>query len=156
MQNEIENPIPAPIQDFYELFKQNFSSVNFPDINLEILDTLINDVHEKMKALNEVYTLINSAQQDLENSQNELLQKSMRALAYAKIYSEDQEELFKQLSGINLTKSSRSSKRNSEPGEGKRTRSKKAEKTEKTEIAEIAKIPEEENVTVGSEILNNE
>lgn len=87
MQNEIENLIPAPVQDFYELYKQNFSSVTFPDINLDILDNLISDVQEKMKALEEARALLDTAQQDLENSQNELLQKSIRALAYAKIYS---------------------------------------------------------------------
>lgn len=142
MQNEIENPIPAPVQEFYELYKQNFSSVSFPDINLEILDKLISDVQEKLNALEEARALLETAQQDLETSQNELFQKSMRALAYAKIYAEDQEELFKQLSNINLAKNSRSSRKSSsEPGEVKRTRSKKQEKTE---VAEEAQMTENE------------
>lgn len=143
MQNEIENPIAAPVQEFYELFKQNFSNVTFPDINLEILDKLISDVHEKIHALEEARALLDTAQQNFENSQNELLQKSMRALAYAKIYAEDQEELLKQLSSINLAKNSRSSRRSSsESGEVKRSRSKKREKTEETEISEEAQITE--------------
>jgi len=138
MQNEIENPIPAPVQEFYELYKQNFSSVSFPDINLEILDKLISDVQEKLNALEEARALLETTQQDLENSQNELFQKSMRALAYAKIYAEDQEELFKQLSNINLAKNSRSSRKSSsEPGEVKRTRSKKHEKPEAAEEAQM-------------------
>ncbi len=141
MQNEIENPIPAPVQEFYELYKQNFSSITFPDINLGILDKLISDVHEKMKALEEARALVNTAQQELENSQNELLQKSMRGLAYAKIYAEDQEELLNQLSNINMAKNSRSSKKNSlEAGEVKRTRSKKQEKTEPAEEAQMSEI----------------
>ncbi|NLL14822.1 MAG: hypothetical protein GX267_15570 [Fibrobacter sp.] len=141
MQYEIENSIPAPVQEFYELYQQNFSSVSFPDVSLEILDKLISDVHEKMKALEEARALLDTAQQNLENSQNELLQKSMRALAYAKIYAEDQEELFKQLSSLNLAKSSRSSRKSSsEPGEVKRTRSKKQEKTEAAEEAQVAEV----------------
>ncbi len=139
MQNEIENPIPAPVQEFYELYKQNFSSISFPDINLEVLDKLISDVHEKMNALEQARALLDTAQQNLENSQNELFQKSMRALAYAKIYAEDQEDLFKQLSNLNLAKTSRSSKKSSsEPVEGKRTRSKKQEKTEAAEETQLA------------------
>lgn len=137
MPNEIENPIPAPIQEFYDLFKQNFSNVAFPDISVEVLDKLINDVQEKVNALQEACNLVNAAQEALESSHNELLQKSMRGLAYAKIYAEDQEELLEQLSGINLAKNTRASKRtNSEQTEGKRSRSKK---TEKTEIAEEIK-----------------
>ncbi len=136
MPNEIENPIPAPVQEFYDLFKQNFSNVAFPDISVEVLDKLINDVQEKANALQEAYNLVNAAQEALESSQNELLQKSMRGLAYAKIYAEDREELLEQLSGINLAKSRASKKTNSEQTEGKRSRSKK---TEKTEIAEEIK-----------------
>jgi hypothetical protein len=139
MQNETLNPIPAPVQEFYELFKQNFSNITFPDINLEILDKLINDVHEKMKALEQARALLETAQQNLENSQNELLQKSMRALAYAKIYAEDQEELFEQLSSINLSKNSRSPRKSSsETGEAKRSRSKKREKTEPDQETQTA------------------
>lgn len=136
MPNEIENPIPAPVQELYDLFKQNFSNVAFPDISVEVLDKLINDVQEKANALQEAYNLVNAAQEALESSQNELLQKSMRGLAYAKIYAEDREELLEQLSGINLAKSRASKKTNSEQTEGKRSRSKK---TEKTEIAEEIK-----------------
>lgn len=135
MQNEIENPIPTAVQDFYDLFKQDFSNVSFPDISLEILEKLISDVHEKMNSLQEAIALVNSAQQALESSQNELLQKSMRGLAYAKIYAEDQDDLLERLSRINLSKSNRAAKKvNSDPTETKRSRNKKAENPEETEI----------------------
>jgi hypothetical protein len=92
-----------------------------------------------MKALEQARALLETAQQNLENSQNELLQKSMRALAYAKIYAEDQEELFEQLSSINLSKNSRSPRKSSsETGEAKRSRSKKREKTEPDQETQTA------------------
>lgn len=128
MQSEIEDPIPAPLQDFYALFKQDLSNVAFPDISIEVLEKLMSDVHEKTKELQDAYSLVTAAQEALEASQNELLQKAVRGLAYAKIYAEGQEELSEKLAKINLTKTNRTTKKAaSEPSEGKRSRSKKTE-----------------------------
>lgn len=139
MQSEIDNSIPTPILEFYELFKQKLSEVSFPDISLEVFEKLINDVHAKMNELQEANSRLLTAQEEVETAQNELLQKSIRGLAYAKIFAEDQEELSDQLSKINLLKTGKTTKK-TEQTEGKRSRTKKSEPPQESATEDINDI----------------
>lgn len=134
MLTETDDTIPSSIQEFYDLFKKDLSNVTFPDISIEILENLISEVHEKFSALKEAQAQVIAAQEALEASQNELLQKSIRGLAYAKIYAEGQEELSEKLAQIVLSKGAKSSKGTTE---GKRTRAKKSEEPKEQSVEEV-------------------
>jgi hypothetical protein len=118
-----DDPIPSAVQELLALFKDELSTVSFPDVSQQALETLADDVRAKLKELQDVSALITAAQEALEASQNELVQKSIRGLAYAKIFAEGNDELMEKLSAISFGKPVRTPK----PAEGKRSRSKKSE-----------------------------
>jgi hypothetical protein len=108
MQNEeVENPIPVSVQDLLKVFKEDLSDVTFPDVSLKVLETLAHTVENSAKELAKAQEAEMAAQQALEASQAELLQKSARAISYAKVYAEDKIELLGKLSQINLGKAGR-------------------------------------------------
>jgi hypothetical protein len=107
----VENPIPSPIQDLINLFKKDLASVTFPDVSQAILEDLSEKVEEKAQELAKTLALAKNLGEELELSQNELLVKAVRGLAYAKVYAEDREELLEKLGQINLGKSGRAARK---------------------------------------------
>lgn len=124
----LEDPIAEPVKEVIALFNAELTSVSFPELNAEILNTFVEQVKNKALELQELQAKVLNAKESLEASQNELIQKATRALAYAKVYAEDKEQLLKKLSAINLTaKSSTARKKSSKP----ETDSSESETTEK-------------------------
>ncbi len=111
MQSSLEDPIPASIKETIVLFKEELSSVTFPDVSESILEDLAEKVKKNAQDLEEAYTRVAAIRDTLESSQNELLQKCMRGLAYAKVYAEDSEDLLEKISKINLGKSTKAPKK---------------------------------------------
>jgi len=107
----IENPIPISVQELLKVFKEDLSAVAFPDVSFKVLEALSQDVEKNAKELAKTRELAKAAEEALDASQNELLQKSLRAIAYAKVFAEDKSELLDKLSQINLGKAGRSAKK---------------------------------------------
>lgn len=126
MQDLIDDPISTPIKEMLTIFQRDLSSVTFPDISQSILENLVEEVRKNAAELEAANTLVITAREILEASQNDLLQKCSRAIAYAKVYAEDKEELLENISKINLGKPQRLPK--------------KADKDEKSE-KKVAKAP---------------
>jgi len=99
----LEDPIIDPVKEVIALFSNELTSVTFPELNAAILNNYAEQVKTKAFELQELQTKVLHAKEALEASQNELLQKATRALAYAKVYAEDKEELSEKLSAINLS-----------------------------------------------------
>lgn len=114
----IENPIPSPIQDLISLFKKDLASVAFPDVSQAILEDLATNVEAKAAELAKTQAQAQAIAEELETTQNELLSKAIRGLAYAKVYAEDREELLEKLGQINLGKSGRAVRKNTEKPKG--------------------------------------
>jgi hypothetical protein len=119
MQDLIDDPISTPIKEMLTIFQRDLSSVTFPDVSQSILENLIEDVRKNAVELETANAQVIAAREALEASQNDLLQKCLRGIAYAKVYAEDKEELLETISKINLGKPQRLQK--------------KADKDEKTE-----------------------
>jgi hypothetical protein len=107
----VNDAISAPIQDLLNLFKEHLSSVTFPDVSFEILESLIKKVESNTNELQEALAKVETVRAALELNNNELLQKAVRGLAYARIYAEGNEALLEQLSKINLSKTVRIQKK---------------------------------------------
>ena len=134
MQDIIDDPISTPIKEMLTIFKNDLSSVTFPDVSQSILETLVEEVRKNATELEAANAQVIAAREILEASQNDLLQKCLRALAYAKVYAEDKEELLESISKISLGKPQRLPKKE-EKGE-KKARSPK--KTDELQIEEIS------------------
>ncbi|MBN1602552.1 MAG: hypothetical protein JW915_13170 [Chitinispirillaceae bacterium] len=145
-QELIEDPIPEPIKELLSLFREELSAVSFPDISADILEKFAEQVRSKALELQEAQARVASIKESLDASQNELLQKAIKGLSYAKLFAEDREELVQKLSTISLggknsTSRKRAPKSETTDNEGdetsgeKRSRSKKsiAEDTPETE-----------------------
>lgn len=107
MQDLIDDPISTPIKEMLTIFQRDLSSVTFPDVSQSILENLIEDVRKNAVELEAANAQVVAAREVLEASQNDLLQKCLRGIAYAKVYAEDKEELLETISKINLGKPQR-------------------------------------------------
>lgn len=106
-----EDPINSAVKELIEIFRADLSSVSFPDVNGDALEKSIDQVMQKSKELDEAIAKVAAAKEVLEASQQELNQKCQRALAYAKVYAEDKDELLEKLMKINFGKNNRQPKK---------------------------------------------
>ncbi len=111
MQENIDDPLSSSIKETISLFKEDLSNVTFPDISHNVLENLIEQVRSNATELEEANAKVISAREALETSQNELIQKCIRGLAYARVYAEDRDDLLEKISRINLGKSSKIQKK---------------------------------------------
>ncbi len=101
------DPISPALRALLELFSTELAEVRFPDMNGEVLDAAAEQVREQAEAVARAQAALESARQALHESQEALLQKGQRALAYARVFSEENAELTARLDGIHLPKPAR-------------------------------------------------
>ncbi|WP_164011305.1 hypothetical protein [Pyxidicoccus trucidator] len=101
------DPISPALRALLELFATELSEVRFPDVDAEVLDDASAVVREKAMAVARAQAALDAARLALHESQDVLLQKGQRALAYARVFSEENAELSAKLEGINLPRSTR-------------------------------------------------
>lgn len=96
------DPISPALQDLLKLFGQDLATVKFPDLDRSVLQEAAERVKEKAEVVARAQAALEAARQSLYESQEALLQKGQRALAYARIFAEDDAELSAKLDGISL------------------------------------------------------
>jgi hypothetical protein len=94
--------IPAPIQSALDLFESTLSDVRFADIDAKTLARAASGVKEVAGAVVSAQAALDSARSVLEERQNVLLELVARAIAYARVYAENDEELRRKLDAIRL------------------------------------------------------
>ncbi len=109
-ENKTES-VNEPVLELLAVFKEKLSSIIFPDVSLAILEGLIGKVHTSAEKLEDVQKQVELAQQALNASSEELQQKCVKALAYAKVFAEGQDDLTERLAAINLGRPARTQKR---------------------------------------------
>jgi hypothetical protein len=95
-------PISPALQDLLKLFGEELATVKFPDLDRKVLEEAAERVKERAEAVARAQTALEAARQSLYESQEALLQKGQRALAYARIFAEEDAELSAKLDGISL------------------------------------------------------
>jgi hypothetical protein len=103
--------VSEPVLELLAVFKEKLSSIIFPDVSLAIIEGLIGKVRTGAEKLEDVQKQVELAQQALNASSEELQQKCVKALAYAKVFAEGQDDLTERLAAINLGKPARTQKR---------------------------------------------
>lgn len=101
------DPISPALRALLELFTTELAEVRFPDMNGEVLDAAAEQVREQAEAVARAQAALEAARQALHESQEALLQKGQRALAYARVFSEENVELSAKLDGIHLPRAAR-------------------------------------------------
>lgn len=127
MSDVFENdPISPALQALLELFNQELEAVKFPDVDGAVLGEAAARVRENAEAVARAQAALEAAKQALYETQETLLQKGQRALAYARVFAEDDAELSAKLDAVSLPRATR-----------------KAPRTEGAPVAEAATASEE-------------
>jgi hypothetical protein len=114
---------PPAIQSVLELFKGPLADVRFADIDAAGLANLAAEVERAAGEMNEHEAKLAELRQGLAERQEALLLLAQRALAYARVYAEDNAELLEELNRISLPRSSKPRK----PSAAKTTGAREAE-----------------------------
>jgi hypothetical protein len=107
--------LPAPLQDLIDLFQGPLASVAFPDVDTLALTRLLAEVEAAHAGVVEAEAALAEARRERETCLDALTQKAQRALAYARVFAEDDAELSARLATIRLPQTSQSA-RGSSPG----------------------------------------
>lgn len=94
--------LPASVVSIIELFKGPLASVRFADVDAEGLASLAADVERAALEVGDQEAQLAELRQNLSQAQESLLVLSQRALAYARVYAETNDELLEALDQISL------------------------------------------------------
>jgi multidrug efflux pump subunit AcrA (membrane-fusion protein) len=99
--------IPPPVQTVLDLFTTKLADVRFGDVDAETLARLAAEVACANDVLAATQAALDEARAALQARQEALLQHAQRALAYARVYAEADEELAAQLDAVALPRVAR-------------------------------------------------
>ena len=137
---ELAPLLPAPLQAILDLFATEFAEVHFADIDATTLARLTREVQTANETVIAAQAVLDGARTTLQERRDTLLQHAHRALAYARVYAENDEALTARLEAIALpgsrqASSKRAPSRQTDPQlpNGKRA----SRKTAKVEVSEL-------------------
>lgn len=107
--------ISPPIQAILEIFDGPLRELRFGDIDAPTLRRLASEVESSAAELEAQQAALNALRQTLSERQEQLLQQAQRALAYARVYAENDEALSAQLAAIHLPRGAKRAKAEAAP-----------------------------------------
>ncbi len=107
MNDAFENPIPPAIESLIALFHSDLQAVRFPDVDAEALELVADEVRAASSEVQRAEEALAAAMRELAQRQESLLQKSQRALAYARIFAEENPDLLTRLDAVQLPRAAR-------------------------------------------------
>ena len=105
------DPISPALHSLLDLFASDLKQVKFPDMDAAVLQEAAVRVRERAEALARAQAAMEAARLALHESQEALLQRGQRALAYVRVFAEENAELSARLDGISLPRAARKSAR---------------------------------------------
>ena len=99
------SPIPAPLYELMSIFSEQLPNIRFGDIDKGVLDEAMGRVEMAAQKAAEAESVLEMARAELAATQQALLTTGQRALAYARIYAEDQPALLGRLQTLSLAPS---------------------------------------------------
>jgi ElaB/YqjD/DUF883 family membrane-anchored ribosome-binding protein len=106
--------IPSPIQALLALFDGELASVKFPDVDAALLASSAANVRASAEAVARAEAALDAARASLVETNDALVVRAQRALAYARVYAEGNASLGTQLDAITLPRAARRSVRDGE------------------------------------------
>lgn len=94
--------LPAPLQALLDLFATELAEVHFADIDASTLARLTREVQTANDTTLAAQAVLDGARTALQERRDTLVQHAHRALAYAKVYAENDEALSARLEAIAL------------------------------------------------------
>jgi hypothetical protein len=97
-----DDPIPDELKRLLDLFTTDLAKLRFGDLDASVLDGAASAVRAAAREVAEAEALADGARASLQAAQDTLMNKSQRALAYARIFAEGLPELRERLAGLAL------------------------------------------------------
>lgn len=94
--------LPAPLQALLDLFATELAEVHFADIDASTLARLTHEVQVANETMTAAQAVLDGARTALQERRDTLVQHAHRALAYAKVYAENDDALTARLEAITL------------------------------------------------------
>jgi hypothetical protein len=98
------DPISPAMRALLDVFSAELAEVKFPDVDSEVLEEAAGRVRAQAEAVMRAQAALEAARQALAESQDQLLQKGHRALAYARVFAEEDIDLSMKVEAITLPK----------------------------------------------------
>lgn len=99
--------ISPPIQALLDIFATSLADVRFADVDARALAALAAQVTSAAGTVATAQAALEGALEALQREQDTLLQQAQRALAYARVFAENDEALSAQLEAITLPRGAR-------------------------------------------------
>ncbi len=99
--------IPATIQVVLDLFATALAEVRFADVDAQTLARLAAEVQSAGENVASAEAVLDGARRALDERQEVLLQHVQRAVAYARVYAENDEALSRRLDAVSLPRPAR-------------------------------------------------
>jgi len=96
------SPIPEPVQQLLDVYRESLAGVEFPETSAAILEGAAQDLVAKAGALEAARAAVSDAEAAVQAASTALLQVAERGLAYARIFAADDGALSDQLAAIKL------------------------------------------------------
>jgi hypothetical protein len=110
----MSNPISAPVREVLNLFENELADVRFPDLEASVLQAAAAQALLEAEAVDRAEQALDQARTALTQAQEALLQKAQRALAYVRVYAEDDAPLLSRIEAIALPRAPRRPQRSPE------------------------------------------
>lgn len=104
------NAIPTPVQTVLDLFATHLPAVRFGDLDAQSLARTAGEVQAAAEAVAVAQASLDSARGALHERQEAMLGQVQRALAYARVYAEADEELTARIDAVALPRGQRRSR----------------------------------------------
>jgi hypothetical protein len=102
--------IPSPLQAILNLFATTLADVRFADLDAKTLASLASEVEAAAAVVESAEAALAAARGTLQARQDALLQQVQRAVAYARVYAENNEALSQRIDAIALPRTPRRSR----------------------------------------------
>lgn len=117
----IASPIPTPAQLVLDFFDNELAGVKFPDVDQKVLQDSAERVFALAEEVSRAEASLQAARDALQEGVDQLVGRCQRALAYARVYAEEDADLSRRLDAIALPKAPRrAAEREDGEGEGQK------------------------------------
>lgn len=114
--------VEDPIRDFLTLYREELSTLSFPDVDLSRLESRVDAVRTAVDAVAVQREALARAQSELDEALSSLAKGARRAYAYAQVFAQGDEALTQRLKEIPLGPAGERKKRGRPPGKKNRVK----------------------------------
>ena len=111
----IGESVPPGVSALVDVFKEVLPGVKFPDMDVRVLEGCVEEVNRAAEALRVAEVAADAARAKLLAAQEVAITKGQRALAYLRVFAEEDSALSTRLEAVALPKAVRKGLRSEEP-----------------------------------------